>query len=429
MWRGDDVIDELKRETRERVGRGQEPTNYFDVLFVVEHPAFEEFYRDLMAQGLVTTVGDDADRRNPRGDLESVDLKAGYQGFDFEVPVILRDADAELKEPSLDPLSLPPSKYPVDFLIRQIGTGETFASHDQQTGTQYGDYRIEGGILTATGYNDYLARMTNRITHALGANIPKSAAKFAEVSQFPILQAHRPLLVGWLDTYIRHRLFGKTFDPRQDENWRVLILDDVAQHIAGAFATELTRLQESIKTAEARVKHILLSEVKTIPVRTTSCVDVNKCIYPKLPIPTHKGGLERRFILWAEKDTKVEAICKIHEHRHQVMRRPYLKADGMPAQYSPDFILRTEEDVYVVETKAQSALSDENVRRKERAALAWVDQINALEPHQRMMCKWHYVLLGEEFVKKWESKGMRASEALDMARLRRPEELGQETIF
>ncbi|WP_322938039.1 DEAD/DEAH box helicase family protein [Nocardioides bizhenqiangii] len=429
MWRGDETIDELKQETRERIANGQEPNNYFDVLFVVEHPAFEEFYKDLIAEGLAGTVGDDADETNPRGDLESVDLKPGYQAFDFEIPVILRDADEELKAPSLDPMVLPPSKYPIDFLIRQIGKGDQFASHDQQSGTQYGDYRVEGGILTATGYNDYLSRMTNRITHALGANITKSAAKFKEVSQFPILQAHRPLLVGWLDAYIRGRLFGKEFDPHQDENWRVLMVDDVAQHVAGVFATRLTELQESVKASEAKVRHILLSEVKTIPVRSTSFLEVRKCIYPKLPIPTYKGGLERRFVQWVEKDTKVEAFCKIHEHRHHVMRRPYLKADGMPAQYSPDFIVRTGDAIYVVETKAQSALSDENVRRKERAALTWVEQINTLEPHHRMDVSWSYVLLGEEFVKSWESKGMRASEALEMARLRRPDDPGQTTIF
>lgn len=421
MWRGDETIDELKRETRKRIADGKEPNNYFDVLFVVEHPAFEEFYDDLLAEGLAGTVGDDADKKNPRGDLESVDLKPGYQLFDFEIPVILREADDELKAPSLDPQALPPSQFPIDFLIRQIGEGDQFASHDQQEGTQYGDYRVEGGILTATGYNDYLSRMTNRITQALGANITRSAAKFKSVSHYPILQAHRPLVVGWLDSYIRHSLFDRSFDPHENENWRVLMVDAVAQHIAGAFATRLTELQQNVSAAEAEVRHILLSEVQTIPVRATSCVEVNKCIYPKLPIPTHKGGLERRFILWAEKDTKVDAFCKIHEHRHQVMRRPYLKADGMPAQYSPDFIVRAEDSIYVVETKAQSALSDENVRRKQRAALGWVEQINRLEPHLRMDATWSYVLLGEEFVKNWESKGMRASEALEMARLRRPE--------
>ncbi|GAB3077619.1 DEAD/DEAH box helicase family protein [Pedococcus soli] len=429
MWRGDDTIDELKRETRQRIANAQEPDNYFDVLFVVEHPAFEEFYQDLIAQGLAGTVGDDADERNPRGDLESVDVKPGYQAFDFEIPVIFRDADEELKAPSLDPSTLPPSKYPVDFLIRQIGKGDQFASHDQQSGTQYGDYRVQGGILSATGYNDYLSRMTNRITHALGANITKSAAKFKEVSQYPILQAHAPLLVGWLDVYIRTRLFGKEFDPHANENWRVLMIDDVAQHIAGAFATRLTELQENVQASEAQVRHILLSEVKTIPVRSTSAVEVKKCIYPKLPIPTHKGGLEKRFIEWVDKDTRIEAFCKIHEHRHQSMRRPYLKADGMPAQYSPDFIVRTDGAVYVVETKAQSAISDENVRRKERAALSWIEQINTLKSHQRMDAEWSYVLLGEDFVKNWESKGMRASEALEMARLRRPDAATQTTIF
>ena len=429
MWRGDETIDELKRETRERIANALEPDNYFDVLFVVEHPAFEEFYKDLIAEGLAGTVGDDADSKNPRGDLESVDLKAGFQAYDFEIPIILRDADEELKAPSLDPMTLPPSRYPIDFLIRQIGKGDQFASHDQQTGTQFGDYRVQGGILSASGYNDFLSRMTNRITHALGANLTKSAAKYREVSQYPILQAHAPLLVGWLDTYIRRRLFGKEFDPQQEENWRVLMVDDVAQHIAGAFATRLTELQESVRASEARVRHVRLSEVKTIPVRSTSCAEVKKCIYPKLPVPTNKGGLERRFIEWVDKDTKVDAFCKIHEHRHEFMRRPYLKADGMPAQYSPDFIVRTEDSVYVVETKAQSALSDENVRRKQRAALSWVEQINDLEAHLRMDLAWSYVLLGEEFVKTWQSKGMRASEALEMARLRRPDEPTQSTIF
>lgn len=75
-----------------------------------------------------------------------------------------------------------------------------------------------------------------------------------------------------------------------DENWRVLMVDDVAQHIAGVFATRLTEMQQNVSAAEAEVRHVLLSDVKTIPVRSTSCVEVNKCTYPKLPVPTHRGG-------------------------------------------------------------------------------------------------------------------------------------------
>lgn len=63
-------------------------------------------------------------------------------------------------------MTLTPSKYQVDWLLKQIGTGDRFVSQDAQTGTQYGYYRVDGGILTATGYNDYLSRMTTRITDA-----------------------------------------------------------------------------------------------------------------------------------------------------------------------------------------------------------------------------------------------------------------------
>ena len=127
------------------------------------------------------------------------------------------------------------------------------------------------------------------------------------------------------------------------------------------FATKLTELQESSPAAEAEVPYILLSEVQDDP-RAHQLMRRGQQVHlPEAADPDDKGGLERRFIEWADKDTKVEAFCKVHEYRHDFLRRPYLKADGMPAQYSPDFLVRTDDDVYVVETKAQSALSDENV--------------------------------------------------------------------
>lgn len=418
MWRGDETIDELKRETRERIAKRQEPTNFFDVLFVVEHPAFSDFYDELVDGGLAVEVGDDSDTTRATGDVEHVDLREGHEAYDFEIPVILRDADEEMKAPSIDPVTLPTSKYQMDWIVQQVGKGDRFVSHDAQTGTQYGDYRVDGGILTATGYNDYLSRMTTRISEALGRNLTSSAPKYKEISQYPILQAYKPMLAGWINTYIRKRLFGQDFDPLADENWRVLLLDDVAHDIAGAFATRLTELQASLLVAEAEVHHRLLSEVRTIPVRTSACVEVSKCIYPKLPIPSKSGGLERLFIEWADQDTRVEALAKVHEYRHDFLRQPYLKADGMPAQYSPDFLVRTASEVYVVETKAQSALSDENVKRKERAVLAWCDQVNELSGHLRSDREWYYVLLGETIVREWHKKHARASELLEYARVR-----------
>jgi type III restriction enzyme len=419
MWRGDEQIDELKRETRERFRQKLEPSNYFDVLFIVEHPAFAQFYDDLLSDGLAGEVDEGSDDVDPSGDLISVDLRDGYEQFDITIPLVIRDEEEELRSPSLDPLSLD-SCYDsslLPWLKKQVGVGDRFVSEDAQTRTQYGDYRVNGGVMTATGYNDYLSRMTTRIAEALASGITKSAKQYSEISRFPFLQAYRPMLAEWLNVYIHRRLFDGDFDPLEDENWRILLIDDIANRIAGTFASALidTATNQSIEVAE--VVYRRFSEVKTISVREHSAVDVTKCIYAKLPIPTKAGGLERTFILWADNDSKIEALIKVHEYRHDFMRRPYLKADGMPGSYSPDFVVRTAEAVYIVETKAQTALSDENVARKKRAALSWMDQISNLSEELRLNRTWHYVLLGEDSVYDWKSKGMQASDLLESARI------------
>lgn len=418
MWRGNPAIDEKKQETRDRIAQRLEPTNFFDVLFVVEHPAFSEFYDELLDAGVAGEVDDDADDTPATGDVMNVDLRQGYQAYDFEVPIVIREADEELQAPVLNPMTFQKSKYQLDWLLQQVGEGDRFASHDAETGLQYGDYRVDGGVMTATGYNDYLSRMTTRISEAMSRNITKSAKQYKEFSRFPLMQTFRPHLAGWIDTYIRHRMFGEEFDPMENENWRVLLIEDVAHDIAGQFAARLTELESHQTSTDWLVDHRWTSEVKTIPVSLAGSIEVTKCIFPRQPFPLRGGGLERQFMEWLDQDTAVEAFIKVHEYRHDFVRRPYLKADGMPGQYSPDFLVRTDTDVYVVETKAQSALSDENVKRKKRAALDWCEKLNELPEEERDSRTWSYVLLGEKTVKDWRDKGATPVELLEFARLR-----------
>jgi type III restriction enzyme len=91
----------------------------------------------------------------------------------------------------------------------------------------------------------------------------------------------------------------------------------------------------------------------------------------------------------------------------------------MPAMYSPDFLLRTKSTVYVIETTSQHDLAIENVARKQRSAVAWCEQLNALPADLRGERDWQYVILGEAAVKEWKSKNARVSELLVFARLRR----------
>lgn len=419
MWRGDEGIDELKQETREHIKNRKEPTNYFDVLFIVEHPAFVDFYNDLIEAGLAGTVDDTGDSTSAKGDLETVHLRDGFEAYDFAIPHILREAEEELSDPSIDPMLLPPILNVDRAWLKQIiGKGDVFVSQDVQTLTQYGDYRVHSGVMTATGYNDYIGRITRRISEALSGGLTKSQAKYNEISKFPFIQVHLPLLAAWIDSYIRQRLFGESFDPLEDENWRLLLVDDVVSHITSSFASALVEAESNRIVGQADVRYTPLSSVESITVRTSSCVEVAKAIYPKLPVPKRSGGLERKLMLWADQDSHILAFCKIHEYKHAFVQRRYLKADGMPASYSPDFLIRTGEQIYVVETKAQRDLSNENVNRKRIAAVAWCDQINELPPEQRDGREWHYVILGEDAVTQWQANNARLAELLEYARLR-----------
>ena len=99
---------------------------------------------------------------------------------------------------------------------------------------------------------------------------------------------------------------------------------------------------------------------------------VSKSVYTRLGWPARNGGLERTFIHWAQADTQVLAFCKISENRHSFARLRYVKDDGLPA-YSPDFLVRTADAIYLVETKAQQQVMHPNVQRKRKAALGWCE--------------------------------------------------------
>ena len=137
-----------------------------------------------------------------------------------------------------------------------------------------------------------------------------------------------------------------------------------------------------------------------------------------MPFPARNGGLERAFIEWAQADAQIHAFCKVSETRHDFVRLRYVKEDGLPAFYSPDFLVRTGQAVYLVETKAQGQVTTPNVQRKLKSATAWCERINSLPPEQRDGLPWHYVLLGESLFRDWRSKGARLGDLLEFARVR-----------
>jgi len=417
MWR-DPEYDDIKRDNRERLKNGQAPGSLIDVLSIVEHPAFQSFYDELISEGLVGESTEDSDSTSSTGDVIAAELREGYEAFDFAIPFILREADETMDHAVLDVAKLPAfTAMTPDQLAAMLGRGDVFVSQDLQSNTLFGDYRVAGAIMNVSGYNDSLARLTRRISQALNQPLPKGNKIAAHLAN-PYLQVNTADLTGALDDYIWTQLFGSPFNPMDGENWRVLLLQPVVDHITKVFAVALIEAEAPQVTGQTEVLHRRLSEVPKLMMRESSSLPVIKCIYERLAFPTRSGGLERAFMEWAQADAGIQAFCKISENRHTFARLRYVKEDGLPAFYSPDFLVRAESAIYLVETKAQQQTTHPNVQRKLKSATAWCERINSLSPEQRDGLPWHYVLLGESQFRDWRSKGARLGELLDLARVR-----------
>ncbi|MBV7542273.1 DEAD/DEAH box helicase family protein [Acidovorax sp. sic0104] len=426
MWRDAEYAD-LKRENRERINAGQEPGSLIDVLSIVEHPAFQTFYDDLLNEGLAGTTGDDTDVTPSTGDVTAAELRDGFELFDFGIPFILQETEELHAHEGLDVTALPPfTTLDGEQLARLLGKGDTFISQDLQSATLFGDYRVDGAVMNVGGYNEYLSRLTRRVSQALSDPMPKNNRIATHLAR-PYLQVNTSQLTGWLDDYIWTTLFAGAFNPLEGESWRVLLLQPVVDHITKVFAMALRESEHAHTTGHTEVHLRLLSEVPRLMVRESQSVAVSKCIYTRLGWPAHSGGLERAFIHWAQADSHVLAFCRISENRHTFARLRYVKEDGLPAFYSPDFIVRTADAVYLAETKAQEQTVHPNVQRKLKAAVAWCERINALPPALRGSPPWHYVLLAQDTVTEWQAQGARLADLLHFARLRPPASASQQT--
>lgn len=420
MWR-EEEFSQIKNENRQRINAGQEPGSLLDVLSIVEHPAFQNFYDELIAEGLAGSLADDSGM-NAAGDVITAQLREDFPAYDFAIPFVLNEAEHMLDHAPLDVSTLAPFMVAGhEQLQTMLGQGETFISHDLQSATLFGDYTVDGAPVTVASYNDYLSRLTRRIGQALSEPLP-TGRHTQGGSVKPYMQFNTADLTGWLDDYIWTQLFNEPFNPLENNNWRLLLLTPVMDHIVRIFSAAMHAQEIKQPAGKTEVRLRYLSEVPQILVRAKYSTEVHKCIYTRLGWPSQAGGLEREFIEWAQSDAKVLAFCKISEHRHTFLRLRYFNVQGMTSHYHPDFLVRTSDMVFLVETKAQSQTQHPNVLRKQRAALDWCQRINLLSEEERQSPPWHYVLLDQKEVVQWKRKGAHLADLLNFARLTPPAE-------
>ena len=423
MWR-EPEYQSIKEDDRKRVLHfHSQPKTYIDMLSIIEHPAFIQFYDDLFNQGLAVEETGETGEGGSTGDLIKVGLRDDYERYDFEWPIIVREAEEELEDAEIDINSLQPfTAFPLERLRQFLAQdGETFISQEAISKTQFGRYKVTANLFSATGYNEFLQKLLRTIT-----------LRFDRISSHkempvPNLQINEAQTIAVVDRYIRTRLFGQPFNPFNGNDWKILLSKDaiVTKHIIEEMARAIFNIQSNIMTTNAQVVHTCFSSVAEIKMRETYSVETHKTLYERQGYPSSRGGFEKAFIEFLDKDGEVERFLKINESQHSFAVIYYMRKDGLMATYHPDFIVATSKKVYLIETKGNDKLFDKNVRQKQTAAVEWTRKINELKLEERMNREWEYVLVSEDNFYGLSSNGATISDICDRCKVSLSAALGE----
>lgn len=394
MWREPEYRETKDKARDQLIVEKVEPCAVLDFLYIIEHPAFKEFYDNLVAQGLVGTQKTKDRDGGGKDDLVHSVLKEDYENWDIFWPLVRRESEEILSDEALPQEGLEPfTLYPLSRL-REIFArpGEVFVGKELLVRTTFGEYRVHANLFNATCYNEYIQGIVDSISR----RFMRIAGK--QTSAMPALQIHLAKIAAVVDRFIRERLFNEPFDPFSGNDWKILLCRNgtITNHIVKQVGELVYWIENKTLKTQADVDRLWFSSVRDFVVRKGASLELTKTIYTRTGYPTKGGGLEKDFMEFIDRDGGVERFVKVNEAKHIFARIAYLRTDGLMGEYIPDFLVVTEKHVWLVETKAEKDKDDGNVQAKRNATVQWCKGINALEKEDRMNRTWSYLLLTDK---------------------------------
>ncbi len=114
MWRESEYQEEKDENRKAVLVRKEKPKSYLDMLSIIEHPAFQQFYEELLSENLAGVEEDDITSTAVTGDLIKVGLKENYEDYDMNTPAQNMEALG---------LNIPAGKNSFTRTNRVIGVG------------------------------------------------------------------------------------------------------------------------------------------------------------------------------------------------------------------------------------------------------------------------------------------------------------------
>ena len=341
-------------------------------VIVVDHESFHGFWdQELKEEGL------DIERRpvaSVHPEIETILVDPEKLEFDIAIPVLTPAITLETPDfGALDVSALAAGNLnlddeagkPLDYTGRDILTTEVVEKSE-----------IERAFpADAAGYLNVLARLVLRECRL--ANLADGFAKLA------------PLMKRYVET----RMF--TEEASMDER-RVMVrlnAGDAKQLLFRRFVVAIRALAIVEREVESTGERIRVSETKPYATTRRLKVEADRTVFNLVPCDSE---LEKRFAEWL--DARADDVLAFAKNEHAVgFHVPYMSPSGGLRYYWPDFVVRTADAAYVVETKGLETIE---VPRKDQRMAAWCRAASYLTG-----ADWRYLKVKETLLdfSEWES--------------------------
>jgi type III restriction enzyme len=330
----------------------------------VEHPKFKDFYESyLKAQGHVVGSGDSS-KQNAAGDLVAVDADTTRMAkYDLCWAAQLYDQTPipNLHEINVDMLG----HYKVQFRLAQQFAPKTMITDVHvETDTKAKTWQLENDYFD---YCHFLQKVARSITQTKKLNHLTSLS--AEI-------------MALADEYISRRLFTQAIDFALPEHYCVLQQQAVEDFIVEQLRSAIIKATGDLQY-QPGATWCKLSDVARLMMRQKNMVATARCIYPYQAVQSSSGGFERRAInKLFNPSPEVLAFCKL-DRKHD-LRIEWRDDRGISRKYEPDFVVKTAERMYLLETKGNHLIDNRDTMLKAQAAVAWCKSASSVEPPLRV---------------------------------------------
>ena len=315
-------------------------------LIIIEHPAFRDVIEQANREqnlGLTFVRLDDAYEPS-----ETIKVDENKLEYDIEAPILSGGLTHSVKPlEKLSAAGLPVKQLsfhnlrPLDPKIRKI---------DLLT------KKLEEEKLLEFPYADQPEMYLASITRAILKKSRVTTAQFEKI--VPIVRE-----------YIEDHLFDKKVNIKAEETLKKINNPIVLTIIIKIFVDAinlLTAIEEEVIWAKDLLR---ASVIKPFPWSLTGrrqALDVKKTVLNLLPV---ENDFEAKIAIFLDRVEDILAFIK-NETRTLKFKIPYIDSEGFMRHYIPDFIVKTKDVNWIVETKGQE---DVDVQYKDKRAKEWCE--------------------------------------------------------